>query len=174
MLCPYKNKTFILQRGGSCIKKNFYVQKNLKKHRKAIFIFSAENTKKKILFFNHTEKIKTHFKSFFFILLNTVKPFEEEEEDQYSDWFNIPHGENTLWGEHQYCINISFLLLSLLFLNILLNLLLIQFIFFILLIILYTNHFFYYFWYFDGWNGVNLWWRCTKTHGMPWVNYVNH
>ena len=102
----------------------------------------------------HPYKPKTREKKFFFFSILLLKQHSSLTRG-YSLIFqakNTIKTVNTLWRENQYCINISFLLLSLLFFLIIsFNLLFDSIYFFILLIILYTNHFiiFFIFWWVD-------------------------
>ena len=126
----YKPSLHSIKKKAFCILKN--LKRDEKKHSTTSLYFSLKTKtypelKKRALFSFliilvclQTHRIKKRFQNLFscnfLVFKNTVKPFEEEE-DQYSDWFNISNGEIPLWGAHQYCRHpASFLLLFLLIL----------------------------------------------------------
>ena len=103
-------------------------QKQLyKKPKKLLHIFSKE--KEKESYFSKHKSIRTNQKQkqkffFFSILILKQHSFKSNKrQDLNFQAKNTIKTVNTLWKENQYCINISFLLLSLLFLIILFNLL---------------------------------------------------
>ena len=142
-------------------KKEFFCRENLKKPtaripkttKEGLFLLlisiQKPKTKEAQILFHLYFSFKTSFKS--------TKRLQSQFSRQ-----NYNQTVNTLWREINTASTSFSTHFFIIFLFCLISYL-IQFILF--LYWLFTNHF-YYFWYFDGWNGVNQWWRCTKTHGM--------
>ena len=155
-------KKFFWERKKSyCKKRNFFRTKNKKQRKKLSFPFSI---------FIRTKPNPNQKQSFFFFPFSFKNSIQVQQEATISIFKTKLHIKtvNTLWRENQYCINISFLLLSLLFLIILFKFIVdsIYFLFgwlFYILIILFS------FYIFDGWNDVSLPWGFSKIHGMPWI-----
>ena len=159
----YKKKLFFALEGDPILgKKKSNVTKPKKKPRNH-HCRPFSRTKKKLSFSYSKEFNRTNLLFLLIFLLKVVfKPKRGKSLNFQAKIIN-QNGENPLKEEsilHQSSIFSSSSVS-------LFNFILVLFLFFWLFYI-YTNHFIV-FLYFYGSNDVNLWWKHSKTHGMPWV-----